>query len=190
MINASCGPAFLNILANRAMPSRTARTANPATTGINGNPNIETSLFHSSRLFASCDSLRNLYGAAACKPYIALNVGFKPACLGARELFPTAHVRNSLLVPLDDHFGALLDGFAVIAARAGAAAYPAERENHFACALLANGHADRAHRPFNPVVRLVQLRVTTPHQFQHELENHPAREKPRKRRESQRRDRH
>src|SRR6266852_1803189 len=101
-MRASLGPTLRYIRAMTIMTIKITRTSSPApTTTSVGNPNMTTSLsFHPSGLFASyCSRRKSLLG----------------------EFFPLPDVGNALFIPLDDHFGALLDGFAVVAASARAA---------------------------------------------------------------------
>src|SRR3982074_161053 len=95
-IKASFGPTFRYILAITIMIIKSPRTRSPAmTTTSFGNPNIKPP-FDCSGLFVSNASPR--------KPLL-------------RELFPLLHVGNSLFIALDDHLGAFLDCYTVIAAR-------------------------------------------------------------------------
>src|SRR5882762_1110244 len=114
-------------------------------------PEHKASFFDRSRLFVSSTSPR--------KPLL-------------RELFPPFHIGDSFFVALDHHFGAFLDGSAVIAARSGATANSRQRENNLASAALPDRHADGPERAFHPVVFAFHRRVVRTHEFHHEAENH------------------
>src|SRR5205809_2243644 len=110
-INASLGPTFRYIRAMAIMTIKSPRTSDPAiTTTSVGNPNIRTSPFDPSGLFASC---------------------FSPTNSSLRELFPLLYISDSLFIPLDHHFRTLLDGFAVLAPRSRATTSSTERKNDF-----------------------------------------------------------
>src|SRR5689334_21246664 len=155
-INASLGPTFRYIRAMTIMIIKSPRTSDPAmTTTSIGNPNIKTSPFDTSGLFAAC---------------------FSPTNSSLRELFPLLHVGNSFFIPFDHHFRAFLDGLPIPAARARTASRPTERKDDFARAILSDGHADGSQRTFHAVVFATHGCVGRLHQFHHELENHPASE--------------
>src|SRR5437867_1970412 len=165
-INASLGPTFRYIRAMTTMIIKSPRTSDPAMTNTSiGNPNIKTSPFDPSGLFAAC---------------------FSPTNSSLRELFPPFYVGDSLLIPLDHHFRAPLDCFAVIAARSRATTCPTERENDFSSAVFANPHTDGSQRPFHSMVFCAHRRIVRLHQLHHELEDHAAREQPRDHRNPER----
>src|SRR5262249_4637160 len=91
-----------------------------------------------------------------------------------RELIPFLHVGNSLFVPLDDDFGAFFDGLPVAAARASTASCSAKREDDFARAVFANGHANRRAPPYDARVFAGHGSVADFNELHQEPENHPT----------------
>src|SRR5215472_9270583 len=164
-ISASLGPTFRYMRAITIMIIKRTRTSSPAPTRTSiGSPNIRTSLFHS-RLLSSCRSLDKSL---------------------LRELLPPLHVGNPAVIARNHHFGALLNGCAVIASRARATPRASKREDDFSGAVLANWHAQRSERPFDAAVFAAHRSVGCMHQLHHEFENHPAGEYSRQGRDGQR----
>src|SRR6266704_36696 len=97
-----------------------------------------------------------------------------PEKLLLRKLFPLLHVRDSLLVALDDDLSPLLDGFALIGARARAAPNSRQGKNDFAGPVLADRHADGPHRTLHAVVFAFHRCVSRIHEFHHEAEDDPS----------------
>src|SRR5215471_1825578 len=152
-ISASLGPTFRYMRAITIMIIKRTRTSSPAPTRTSiGNPNIRTSLFHS-RLLPSCRSLHKSL---------------------LRELLPPLHIGNPAVIARNHHFGAFLNGRAIIASRTCATPRASKREDDFSCAVLANRHAQRSQRPFDAPVFATHRRVGRMHQLHHEFEDHPA----------------
>src|ERR1700732_3842804 len=105
------------------MMKSTARILMPATTGMNGSPNKKPPFFYPQGLVVSCSSPKSFTSLA-------------------RELVPPPHIRDALLISLNHHFSAFFNSGALIGARTKAAPHSAQRENHLAGAILANGNTD------------------------------------------------
>src|SRR6266436_2161095 len=152
-IKASFGPTFRYILATTIMIIKSPRTRSPAmmTTSF-GNPNIKPPFRPLRTVLIERQSEKSLL----------------------RKLFPPLHVGDSFFVALNHDFGAFLDCFASVGARAGASPHPCQRENDFARAVLPNRHAEGSERTLHTVVFALHGCVGRTDEFHHEAEDHPS----------------
>src|SRR5208283_3511926 len=134
----------------------TTRIPAPTTTFI-GNPNITTSFFRTAANAPSVFRFRNSR---------------------FHKIVPALHVSDALLVALDHDLGAFFDCLAIFAARARAAPATTERENNFARAVLADGHADRGDRADDAAVLFAQWLIGRADKFDQEAQDDPARGQP------------